>query len=157
MNTVRLLNLAEFLEKLEDPTRFNFNYVVAAMDNNENRYKILTGHPDCNNILILNTITDEMQCKSVFCACGYIPIMDKDSGISWDLSVGNIIDNKGNQGYVAVAAEYFDIARWDALNLFTANQQGDIYNWGEGTPVCCELATAKEVATAIRHYVDINK
>lgn len=98
------------------------------------------------------------ECGTVGCAIGWLPTFHKTrrsksilctDGDMYFIYKGTLFQ------YAELAQKYFGISSIDeSWCLFSQRCQGDIPGWGD-FPVCNDYATPKDVANAIRHYVEI--
>lgn len=147
-----LLKFADFLEQQIKISEFDFSTVIGKFEYEDDETPI---------------------CCTVGCAIGWLPAFHKTrrtaTKLEWRrrykyrllLSDDALFVFDGEpMDYVDLATSYFnfDIAVWpmrgEAKLLFSPYGQGDIKGWGD-FPVCNGNATPKDVANAIRHYVEI--
>lgn len=136
VNTAKLLEFADWLEKNIKPEQFEFSEVVNTWDEN--------------------------SCGTVCCAVGWLPAFDER--VKWRNKSDNVImiqeitDTSLNvlTGYGEVAAAVFDMDTMDANSLFAPSEQYKIEGWEENDfPECGTYCQPKDVSEAIRNYVTI--
>jgi len=92
----------------------------------------------------------EKGCGTVGCAIGWLPLFDGRVGYT----AHNELTFRGLTSFNFIASSVFYIPEDEAYDLFSPGSQDDIHGWGD-FPVCEHDATPKDVAAAIRHYVEI--